>query len=87
MFHSSVTLSKSAKLCREMAVECVTDEARKALLDAAPERVIWGTDWPHVMVKGAMPNDGALADLLVDWVPERLREQVLVQNPARLYGF
>jgi hypothetical protein len=35
MFHSSVTLSKSAKLCREMATECVTDEARKALLDAA----------------------------------------------------
>ena len=35
MLHSSVTLSKSAKLCREMAADCVTDEARKALLDAA----------------------------------------------------
>ncbi len=52
-----------------------------ALLDAAPERVIWGTDWPHVMVKGAMPNDGDLADLLLDWVPdETLREQVLVEE-------
>jgi 2-pyrone-4,6-dicarboxylate lactonase len=50
--------------------------------------VIWGTDWPHVMVKGAMPNDGDLADLLLDWVPdETLREQVLVRNPAKLYGF
>jgi predicted TIM-barrel fold metal-dependent hydrolase len=39
------------------------------------------------MVKGAMPNDGDLADLLLDWVPEKLREQVLVKNPARLYGF
>ena len=58
-----------------------------ALLDAAPERVVWGTDWPHVMVKGAMPNDGALADLLLDWVPEKLREQVLVRNPAKLYAF
>jgi predicted TIM-barrel fold metal-dependent hydrolase len=59
-----------------------------ALLNAAPQRVIWGTDWPHVMVKGAMPNDGDLADLLLDWVPdETLREQVLVRNPARLYGF
>ena len=59
----------------------------RALLDAAPERVLWGTDWPHVMVKSAMPNDGELADLLLDWVPETLREQVLVKNPAKLYGF
>jgi predicted TIM-barrel fold metal-dependent hydrolase len=59
-----------------------------ALLEAAPQRVIWGTDWPHVMVKGAMPNDGDLADLLLEWVPDAgLREQVLVANPARLYGF
>ena len=59
----------------------------RTLLEAAPERVIWGTDWPHVMVKGAMPNDGDLADLLLEWVPEGLREQVLVHNPAKLYGF
>jgi 2-pyrone-4,6-dicarboxylate lactonase len=58
-----------------------------ALLDAAPERVVWGTDWPHVMVKTPMPNDADLADLLLDWVPERLRKQVLVENPAKLYGF
>lgn len=59
-----------------------------ALLAAAPERVLWGTDWPHVMVKGAMPNDGDLADLLLAWVPNAsLREQVLVANPAQLYGF
>ena len=59
----------------------------RALFDAAPERVLWGTDWPHVMVKGAMPNDGDLADLLLEWMPEDLREQVLVTNPAKLYGF
>jgi len=59
-----------------------------ALLNAAPQRVVWGTDWPHVMVKGAMPNDGDLANLLLEWVPdETLREQVLVRNPAKLYGF
>jgi predicted TIM-barrel fold metal-dependent hydrolase len=58
-----------------------------ALLDANPDRVIWGTDWPHVMVKGAMPNDGDLADLLLEWVPEALRHRVLVDNPAKLYGF
>jgi 2-pyrone-4,6-dicarboxylate lactonase len=59
-----------------------------ALLAAAPERVVWGTDWPHVMVKGAMPNDGALADLLLDWIPQAsMRTQVLADNPAKLYGF
>jgi predicted TIM-barrel fold metal-dependent hydrolase len=59
-----------------------------ALLRAAPARVVWGSDWPHVMVKGAMPNDGALADLLLDWIPdEDLRRKVLADNPARLYGF
>lgn len=60
----------------------------KALLDANRERVIWGTDWPHVMLKGRMPNDGDLADVLSDWIPDAaLREQVLVRNPAKLYGF
>ena len=59
-----------------------------ALLTAAPERVVWGTDWPHVMVKGPMPNDGDLCDLLADWVPDaHLRKRVLVDNPAALYGF
>jgi 2-pyrone-4,6-dicarboxylate lactonase len=58
-----------------------------ALLEAAPHRVVWGTDWPHVMVKTPMPNDADLADLLLEWVPEKLREQVLVENPAKLYGF
>jgi 2-pyrone-4,6-dicarboxylate lactonase len=59
----------------------------RALLEAHPGRVVWGTDWPHVMMKGPMVNDGDLADLLLDWVPEALREKVLVENPARLYGF
>jgi predicted TIM-barrel fold metal-dependent hydrolase len=60
----------------------------RALLDAAPGRVVWGTDWPHVMVKGQMPNDGDLCDLLADWVPDAgLRKRVLVDNPATLYGF
>ena len=60
----------------------------KALLDANRERVVWGTDWPHVMLKGRMPNDGDLADVLADWIPDAAaREQVLVRNPARLYRF
>jgi 2-pyrone-4,6-dicarboxylate lactonase len=59
-----------------------------ALLKANAAQVIWGTDWPHVMHKGQIPNDGDLTNLLLDWVPdEKQREQVLVANPARLYGF
>lgn len=60
----------------------------RALTDAAPDRVVWGTDWPHVMVKGGMPNDGDLCDLLSDWLlAPALRARVLTENPTRLYGF
>jgi len=59
-----------------------------ALARAAPERLLWGSDWPHVMLKGAMPNDADLVDLLTAWLPdEALRRRVLVENPAKLYGF
>jgi predicted TIM-barrel fold metal-dependent hydrolase len=59
-----------------------------ALLKANAAQVIWGTDWPHVMHKGQIPNDGDLTNLLLQWVPDAAqREQVLVANPARLYGF
>jgi 2-pyrone-4,6-dicarboxylate lactonase len=59
----------------------------EALVKTNPERLVWGTDWPHPAVQ-VMPNDGDLADLVPTWLPsEDLREQVLVRNPARLYGF
>lgn len=59
-----------------------------ALIEAAPEQVIWGTDWPHVMVKKPMPNDGDLCDMLAVWIPDAdIQKQVLVDNPTRLYDF
>lgn len=65
----------------------VTPLAR-AVVAAAPDRVVWGTDWPHPGARALMPNDGTLADLLADWVPDEVqRRKVLVTNPARLYGF
>ena len=65
-----------------------TNTYAHALIKAAPQQVIWGTDWPHVMVKGAIPNDGDLCDLLAAWIPDDATlRQVLVDNPARLYGF
>jgi predicted TIM-barrel fold metal-dependent hydrolase len=51
-----------------------------------PDRLLWGTDWPHVAYWQAMPDDGELAALTEDWLPApALRRQVLVANPARLY--
>ena len=59
-----------------------------ALVAGRPDRMLWGSDWPHVMCKVPMPNDGELLDILADWVPdERTREAILVRNPARLYRF
>jgi len=58
------------------------------LVEIAPDRTLWGTDWPHPNIKKFMPNDGDLLDL----VPllardESLQRKILVDNPARLYGF
>jgi 2-pyrone-4,6-dicarboxylate lactonase len=65
-----------------------TNAFAHALIAANAQRVLWGSDWPHVMVKSAMPNDGDLCDLLSGWIPDSAtREQVLVKNPAKLYGF
>jgi predicted TIM-barrel fold metal-dependent hydrolase len=59
----------------------------RALVEAAPERVLWGTDWPHPNVKW-MPDDAALVDLFPLMVPEpALQRRILVENPALLYGF
>jgi predicted TIM-barrel fold metal-dependent hydrolase len=59
------------------------------LVRHAPERLVWGSDWPHVnMNDRAMPNDGDLVDLLAEWVPdEAARKRILVDNAAALFGF
>ena len=60
----------------------------RALAEAAPDRCVWGSDWPHVSFRGLMPNTGELLDLLADWVPDaERREAILVDNAHRLYGF
>lgn len=61
----------------------------RELVDTAPDRLLWGSDWPHTNLDpAAMPNDGELFDLLFDWVPnERARHRILVDNPALLYRF
>lgn len=59
----------------------------RALIDAAPGRVLWGTDWPHPNVRH-MPDDGDLVDLLARFAPdEPVRHRILVDNPRCLYDF
>jgi predicted TIM-barrel fold metal-dependent hydrolase len=72
----------------------------KALIAANPDRLVWGTDWPHpdaVTPPGKKPtdvtpllqiDDGRLLNLLAVWTPDAaIRQKILVANPARLYGF
>lgn len=62
----------------------------RAVIEIAPDRILWGTDWPHsnIFAPGRTPNDGELVDLLLDFAPdEAVRRRILVDNPERLYGF
>ena len=61
--------------------------ARKALIAAAPSRMVWGSDWPHVAID-RMPDTGTLRNLLPKWAPDAAtRHAILVDNPQRLYDF
>lgn len=65
-----------------------SSEVARAYVQAAPERALWGTDWPHPTQRGIKPNDALLLDLLIDWVPDpATRRRILVSNPAELFGF
>ena len=62
----------------------------RRMIAAAPERCVWGTDWPHpsLLSPEEVPDDGVLLDALGAWAPrDDQRQSILVDNPARLYGF
>jgi predicted TIM-barrel fold metal-dependent hydrolase len=60
----------------------------RTLNDAAPDRCVWGSDWPHVSQYEGVPKTRELLDLMADWVPDEARRRLLfVDNPNRLYGF
>ena len=58
----------------------------KRLVDLYPDRVLWGTDWPHPNMKSHMPDDGQLVEL-IPLIADREEKQhkLLVDNPMRLY--
>lgn len=59
-----------------------------ALIEAAPDHIMWGTDWPHPNKYQVNPNDGDLAAALAAWVPdEAMRKKILVDTPEVFYGF
>jgi 2-pyrone-4,6-dicarboxylate lactonase len=59
----------------------------RILADQAPERMLWGTDWPHPN-HSAVPDDGMLVDLIADIAPDdSTRQRMLVDNPAKFFGF
>ncbi len=60
----------------------------RALVHAAPDRMLWASNWPHPSAQDHPPDDGVLLDLLLDWIDDdALRNRVLVDNPVNLYGF
>jgi predicted TIM-barrel fold metal-dependent hydrolase len=62
-------------------------EIARSYIEAAPERMVWGSDWPHPTERDK-PDDAVLFDLIADWAPdEGTRQRILVDNPAKLYGF
>jgi predicted TIM-barrel fold metal-dependent hydrolase len=67
------------------------DALARSFIDAAPERVVWGSDWPHATASAgrhALPDDARQIDRLVQWAGDAgTLHQILVTNPARLYGF
>ena len=81
-----LSVSGPPALNGERNAYCDVQPFARRLVEEFPDRVLWGTDWPHPNLKGHMPDDG----LLVDWVPrvaasEALRRLLLVDNPMRLY--
>ena len=97
-FQSLLTLMRQDKRCHvkvtgpERASQCgapfydAVPYAQK-IIEAAPDRVLWGSDWPHPNLK-SMPNDGDLVDLIPLYAPDPVhRRKLLVDNPVRLFGF
>ncbi|MEM1351772.1 MAG: amidohydrolase family protein [Pseudomonadota bacterium] len=82
-----VKLSGLYRICRAPYTQ--TDPLVAALIAANPERCLWGSDWPHIMLADAvMPQAADLLNALDRVVPDAAtRHRILVENPARLFGF
>jgi 2-pyrone-4,6-dicarboxylate lactonase len=76
---------------RQSATGAPYDDMRpfiEALIGARSDRLIWGSNWPHPNYRGVMPNDADLLQQMIDWSGSpAMAKKILVDNPARLFGF
>lgn len=86
--HVHVKLSAAYRLSDRFPDYADARPFHDALLRANPERLMWGTDWPHPSIAAeAMPDDGHLLDLFCAWTPDAdKRRRILVKTPQRLFG-
>ena len=86
--HTHVKVSAAYRVSKQFPDYADARALHEALLRANPERLMWGTDWPHPSIAAAvMPDDGHLLDLFFDWTPdEAMRRKILVETPQRLFG-
>lgn len=64
------------------------DELARIFVDRAPDRCVWGSDWPHTNIQGHMPDDGDLMDQFGTWATDKsVQAKILRDNPAKLYKF
>lgn len=83
-----VKLASLYRLSRELYPHRDLLPLVERVVAARPDRILWGSNWPHPICPVPMPNDGDLVDLVPLWLPdERARAMALVENPASLYGF
>jgi len=86
--HAYVKLSAVYRLSAQYPDYADARPLHDALVRANPERLMWGTDWPHPSIPAeVMPDDGHLLDLFHDWTPDQgARRRILVETPARLFA-
>ncbi len=78
-------LSGPYRIAKQRGYEAVAHLAQQ-IVTARPERALWGSDWPHL--PDGTRDTGELVNLLLNWAPsEAARQQILVENPQRLFGF
>jgi len=82
--HCYLKLSGAYRIAKQRGYDIVEPVA-KAIVDRAPDRAVWGSDWPHISYSDR--DTGELVNLLERWAPsERTRRKILVDNPNRLFG-
>jgi 2-pyrone-4,6-dicarboxylate lactonase len=83
-----VKVSGAHRLCQRAPDYEDARRFHEALVRSNPDRLVWGSDWPHPRMESEMPDAGHLFELFHAWTPDEVtRQRILVANPAKLYGF